>query len=206
MIVIVDYDIGNIGSIKNMLRSLGHDAKISRQQSDLETCDRIILPGVGSFDNAMKNLKKYDLITLLSFLTLEKKKPFLGICLGMQLLATHSEEGVLPGLGWIDATVRKFKQEDDPSGAMRIPHMGWKNIAWVENAPLSTGIGQDGRFYFVHSYHVACNDKRDVQGTATYGKTFSAAVRKNNILGVQFHPEKSHRFGKQLLKNFVTQV
>lgn len=204
MIVIVDYNIGNVSSIKNMLHSFGCNAVISRKQSDLESCEKIILPGVGAFDSGMKNLKNFGLIDLLSSLVVDGKKPFLGICLGMQLLAKHSDEGTLPGLGWIDASVREFTQSDASNGDLRIPHMGWESVTWVTNSALSTGIEDKNRFYFVHSYFMECKNRDDTLGTANYGRTFTAVVKQDNIYGVQFHPEKSHRFGKQLLKNFVS--
>lgn len=204
MVVIVDYDSGNVGSIKNMLATFGVDAVISRQDADLKNCKKIILPGVGSFDGAMRNLKNFGLTDLLTEQVCVRKKPFLGICLGMQLLAKHSEEGQLAGLGWVDATVKKFHSRDFDDKNLRIPHMGWKELKWKSHTGISNMLTENNRFYFVHSYHVQCSDESDIAATAHYGHEFTAAVHAENIYGVQFHPEKSHRYGRQLLKNFVS--
>lgn len=202
MLVIVDYKMGNLGSIANMLKKIGHSSVIS---SDIETivkAEKIILPGVGAFDKAMENLSNLNLIETLNKKALVDKVPVLGICLGMQLLANRSEEGILPGLSWINGNIIKFKIENN----LRVPHMGWNLVHKNKEHPLFQGMNETPRFYFVHSYHFSCSDSADVLATTNYGYDFTSVVCRNNIAGVQFHPEKSHRFGMQLLKNFIELV
>jgi glutamine amidotransferase len=201
MIVIIDYKMGNVGSILNMLKKIGASAKISADPQDIEAANRLILPGVGAFDQGMANLADSGLIPLLNRRVLEEQCPILGICLGMQLMSKRSEEGTRDGLGWMEAETRRFKFEQSQS-QLKIPHMGWNTVNPLDRSGLFAGFEEPPRFYFVHSYHVCCADPGDVLGTTTYGYEFTSAVRKNNILGTQFHPEKSHKFGMRLLHNY----
>jgi len=200
MIVIVDYGMGNLGSIQNMLKKAGFPSLITSDKSIIENADKLILPGVGAFDNAINNLNSLDLIDLLNKKALEEKIPVLGICLGMQLLSKSSEEGILSGLGWIDAVTIKFKFDDSN---LKIPHMGWNNIKIMQNSTLFDSLDEEQRFYFVHSYHVKCSNPENVLISCQYGIDFTAGVINGNIMGVQFHPEKSHKYGLNLLKNFA---
>ncbi len=202
MIVLVDYGIGNTGSILNMLKHIGASAVLSSDHDTIGQADKLILPGVGAFDAAMNNLSTRGMIPLLNRLVLYEKIPVLGICLGMQILGTGSDEGNELGLGWInfrnvrfDAT--RFVQP------LKLPHMGWNLVVPHKDSPILNNIGEQPRFYFVHSYHPMCSDAADVLLEANYGYNFTAAVHRENIYGVQFHPEKSHKFGMQLLKNFA---
>lgn len=202
MIVLVDYGMGNLGSIKNMLKKAGFDSLISSSADDINRADKLVLPGVGSFDNGMEHLRKLGLADILSDKVVAQKTPILGICLGMQLFSKQSEEGVLPGLGWIDAETVRFRF--DGQAAMKVPHMGWNAVTPVKDNPLiDLEADREARFYFVHSYHVECRDPDDVIATTRYGYDFTSVVRHGNIFGVQFHPEKSHKFGLRLLRNFI---
>ncbi len=201
MIVIIDYGMGNVGSIQNMLAWIGVDACVSADPEVLSRADKLILPGVGAFDNGMRRLKEAGFVTLLNELVIDQQKPLLGICLGMQLLGTGSEEGLLPGLGWLDAASHRFRFETSLL-TLKVPHMGWNSVEAVAQSPLFAAIDAP-RFYFVHSYHLVCGCKADVLAQASYGFPFVAAVQRENIFGVQFHPEKSHKFGMSLLRNFA---
>jgi glutamine amidotransferase len=202
VIVVIDYGMGNLGSIVNMLKKVGAQAAVSSEAEMIERADRLILPGVGAFDNAIKNLTDRGLIPLLNTKVVRDKTPILGVCLGMQLLAQRSEEGHLPGLGWLDAEVIRFKF--DPAHAhLKIPHMGWNTLQICQPHPLWAELDAEPRFYFVHSYHLACRSMDTVLAQTHYGYAFTSAVAKENILGVQFHPEKSHKFGMRLLNNFA---
>jgi len=199
MITIVDYGMGNLGSIQNMLKKIGVNSEISSSVAAIKVAERIILPGVGSFDKAMANLESLGLIEPI------KKKagggtPMLGICLGMQLLANGSEEGNLPGLGIIPGKVVRFNVPE----TMKIPHMGWNVVKYKETCPLYTGFEdmEEVRFYFVHSYHYTCDHDEHIVGTTNYSYDFTSSIQKQNVYGAQFHPEKSHRYGMRLLKNF----
>ena len=205
MIVIIDYGLGNLGSMANMLKKIGAQAVVSADPLVIGNADKLILPGVGAFDGGMKNLESRGLVQVLNNRVLEDKVPILGVCLGMQLLSRKSEEGCLPGLGWLDAESIRFKFEDVNSN-LKIPHMGWNQLTVRQSHPLFYELEVMNRFYFVHSYHVICTDPRNILATTSYGVDFSSAVVKNNIMGVQFHPEKSHKFGLRLLKNFVELV
>ena len=203
MIIIIDYGVGNLGSIQNMLKKIGcPDVIISKNKKDIDGADKLILPGVGSFDNGMKKINESGLLDILNENALVKKKPILGICLGMQLLTNKSEEGNLKGLGWIDAETIKFNLTGQNSH-LKIPHMGWNFIKVAKEHQLVKNTDDNFRYYFVHSYYVSCKNKTEELMSCNYGVNFTCAVQKDNIMGVQFHPEKSHKYGMQLLKNFV---
>lgn len=201
MIAIVDYGLGNTGSIVNMLNKIGTQALVSSDPAALEKADKIILPGVGSFDSGMGGLQERDLIPVLNRLVLEEYKPVLGLCLGMQLFAKQSEEGQQPGLGWLNAHAIRFKF--DAHNQLKIPHMGWNTIVPCRPDSLWDHMGHEMRFYFAHAYHMVCEDQNDILATAHYGFDFPAMVARGNIIGAQFHPEKSHKFGMRLLANFI---
>jgi glutamine amidotransferase len=205
MICIVDYGMGNLGSIANMLRRVGADALVSSDAAIIEGAEKLILPGVGAFDNGMKNLAERDLISLLSTQVLQCKKPILGLCLGMELFTKSSEEGRVPGLGWIDAQTVRFKFDGADSG-LKVPHMGWNTLEVCQPHPLLASVDANARFYFVHSYYVLCGDNRNVLARTHYGFDFASVISQDNIMGAQFHPEKSHRFGMAFLKNFAERV
>lgn len=197
-IVVVDYDMGNVGSIVNMMKKIGHAVAVSSDPATIQRADRLILPGVGSFDAGMANIRTRGLVEVLDDKVVKQRTPILGICLGMQLLGETSGEGGSAGLGWIPCESIKFS-----GGSLRVPHMGWNEVAPVDQHWLFEGEPDDMRFYFVHSYHVVCKDAHHRIATTSYGLDFSAAVARDHIVGVQFHPEKSHRFGMQLLRNFA---
>jgi imidazole glycerol-phosphate synthase subunit HisH len=202
MIAIINYGLGNIKAFGNIYHKLGIPFSIATQGDDLRGATKIILPGVGDFDWAMDRLEKSGMRQPLDALVLEQKVPVLGICVGMQILAKSSEEGVLPGLGWIDAEVKKF----DTSGfkqKTKIPHMGWNDVKPIKNNGLFNGLETNALFYFLHSYYFDCHQQEDTLAVADYGQQFACAANHNNIYGVQFHPEKSHHYGIQLLKNFA---
>ncbi len=201
-LIIIDYGAGNLASIKNMLKRIGVESKISSQESDLVSADKIILPGVGAFDTCASQLQQSGLMNSLNLKVIEEKTPVLGVCVGMQLLLDGSEEGSLQGLGWIKGVNVKFNQAQMPN-SYKIPHMGWTDVVPTKQSKLTDGLETDSRFYFVHSYHAQLTDAHDATLTAHYGYSFTAAIEHNNILGVQFHPEKSHQFGMKLLENFV---
>lgn len=202
MITIIDYGIGNTGSILNMIRKLGYDCQISRDIENILNASHIILPGVGSFDNAMEKLTATGLIPCLADLALYKKRPFLGICLGMQLLFKESEEGILPGLSWLEGKVVKFNKEI--IGDLNIPHMGWNTVNPNNNSILFSDQKEEYRFYFTHSFYVEGVNEKEVIGRTNYGKDFICAIESENIYGVQFHPEKSHKFGLDIINLFLS--
>lgn len=201
MITIIDYHAGNIGSIKNMLLRLGVSSLISNQVKDIEEASHLILPGVGSFDYGMRKLQDLGIIEVLNEKVLRGKTPILGICLGAQLMCNESEEGELKGLGWVRGSVKKFPS-DHTAKKFPVPFIGWDQLSVRKESKLLDGLF-DSRFYFVHSYYIDCQDKEDVISSNHYSKDFDSAFEKSNVLGVQFHPEKSHSFGKRLLKNFI---
>lgn len=201
MIAIVDYGIGNVGSIRNMLTRLGVDSVITPNPELILSADHIILPGVGSFDLAMENIEKLSLREILDKVVQVKGKPILGICLGMQLLTNGSEEGDREGFGWIDAMTRRFNFEADRE-ELPIPHMGWNTMKIRQEDPLFRDMYTEPRFYFVHSYYVDCTHNENVLAETVYGTPFNSVIGKGNIRGTQFHPEKSHKYGLRLLKNY----
>jgi glutamine amidotransferase len=201
MITIVDYKMGNIGSVQNMIQKLGYSSVVSSDPLVISSASKLILPGVGHFSTAINNLKNLDLIDVLNEKVLKQKTPILGICLGMQLMTKYSKEGESAGLGWIDACVRKFDSIKCPN--IRIPHMGWNEVEIKKDSLLVNSIESPSRFYFVHSYYVECDKQDDILYQTNYGSEFVSAFSKENIYGVQFHPEKSHDFGLSLFKNFI---
>jgi len=202
MIAVIDLKMGNLGSILNMLKRTGSDSIITCDAVEIARAEKIILPGVGSFDRAMKSLVDLGLTGVLNERVMKFKTPVLGICLGMQIITKSSEEGVLPGLGWIDANTVKFKFNGRQDN-LKVPHMGWNTIEIKNDSPLLSGMPEDMRFYFAHSYHVLCGRKEDIVATTGYGYDFVSIFKHDNITGVQFHPEKSHTFGRKLLDNFI---
>ncbi len=201
MIVIVDYGIGNLASVLNMFKKIGHkDVVVSSNNETIAKADKILLPGVGAFDAGMDNLEKSGLIPLLNEKALNEKVPVLGICLGMQMLTKKSEEGVKPGLGWIDAETVKFNL--DPALKLKVPHMGWNYIKVNKKNPLIDTESKN-RFYFVHSYYVKCFNEDQSLATSNFGIDFTCMVNKENVFGAQFHPEKSLKFGMKILENFA---
>lgn len=202
MILIFDYGVGNLASIANMLKKVGVKSKISNDEQDLAAADKIILPGVGSFEYGMGQLKSLPSFLKLEEEVLVKKKPLLGICLGAQLLFEKSDEGDAVGLGWVKGTVVRFDDSRFVHNE-KVPHMGWNYVKSMKGSTLLNGFDEKVRFYFVHSYHFKLDNVNDGLLSTEYGYEFVAAVEHGNILGVQFHPEKSHKFGLQLLSNFV---
>lgn len=200
-LVIVDYGMGNLNSVKRAMDRMKVDSIISSNPGDIVSSDKIILPGVGHFQRAMLNLKELNLLDVLNESVLIEKKPILGICLGMQLMAKKSEEGNAEGLGWFDAETVKFDVTDKLKH--KIPQMGWNQIHIKKDSLLMRNIPELSEFYFVHSYHVKTDNESDVLNETQYEYTFPSAIEKENIFGVQYHPEKSHDAGTQLLKNFI---
>ena len=200
MVGIIDYGLGNLGSIQNMLKVIGEKSVITFDTDKLDKCERLILPGVGAFDAGMGKLNENGLAQFVKQKALVDKKPILGICLGMQLLGRKSEEGELPGLGLIPFDNIKFRLDDTD---LKVPHMGWDIVDFKQDNRLIKNLKGTQRYYFVHSYHAKCDSEENVLMTCDYGSEFTASVVKDNILGVQFHPEKSHNFGMALLENFV---
>lgn len=199
-VVIVDYGMGNVGSIANMCKKIGVRATVSFDRDVILSADSLILPGVGAFPEGMRRLHELDLVPLLTHKVCEEKVPTLGICLGMQLMTTHSEEGNIAGLGWINGRTVRFRSADSD---MRVPHMGWNLAKPVGDHPLWRNLAADSRYYFVHSFHVEVDDPSQRLAVTRYYYDFSSAVQRENVAGVQFHPEKSHRFGMALLRNFL---
>lgn len=200
-VAVIDYEMGNVGSMLNMLRKLRVRGKLTRDPDELRAAGKLILPGVGHFDQGMRNLAQFGLIDLLNDLALVQKKPLLGVCLGLQLMTRRSDEGDLPGLGWFDAETIRFVP--DAASRLRVPHMGWNHVRATRPSLLFADPAAEQRFYFVHSYYVRARNRGDVLATAEYGVEFDSALGRENLYGVQFHPEKSHRFGLRLLTQFL---
>jgi imidazole glycerol-phosphate synthase subunit HisH len=200
MITIVDYGMGNLGSIQNMFRRIKVESEITGDIDKIAAAEKILLPGVGAFDAAMLRINESGMKEILDRKATVEKVPVLGICLGMQLLSHSSEEGKLKGLGWIDAKTIRF-QLADPS--LKVPHMGWNLVYKKRESSLINNFPEEPRFYFVHSYHVQCSNANDVLTTTHYGIDFHSIIQHQNIYGAQFHPEKSHKFGMKLLQNFA---
>lgn len=199
MTTIINYNLGNPKSIKNMLSYLGYDAIITDDLNVMRSADRLILPGVGHFQHGMEQLQQLGLVEVLKQEVLVNKKPILGICLGMQLLTKHSEEGNLAGLDFINAQTKKFELQDK---TLKVPHMGWNTVCFKKESKLFQQVSANPRYYFVHSYYVDCANQEDILCTTNYGEDFVSGFQHNNIFGLQFHPEKSHKFGMELLANF----
>jgi glutamine amidotransferase len=202
MIVIVDYGMGNLRSVLNKFERMGVEAVISSRVEEISKAEKLVLPGVGHFGKAMNNLAERGHIKALGKKVLKDKVPILGICLGMQLFSHWSEEGCAAGLGWINAETFRF----DPGKMKRplkIPHMGWNSIKKKKNISLLDSVNEKDTFYFVHSYHVVCKDPADIVALTEYGYDFTSVIQRENIYGTQFHPEKSHKRGFQILKNFT---
>ena len=199
MITIVDYDAGNLGSVSNMFRRIGAKASIASEQDEIRCAEKLLLPGVGAFDAAMAKIRKSGLAEVLDHKVRVEGVPILGICLGMQLLTRGSEEGELPGFGWVAAAAHRFPT----SQKIKVPHMGWNVVTPTNTCSLTHGLPNESRFYFVHSYYVKVDNPEDSILKATHGVTFDAAIHYKNVYGAQFHPEKSHKFGMRVFENFA---
>jgi glutamine amidotransferase len=203
MIVIVDYGLGNLGSIQNMLKRLGTSSIISADAEVINNASKLILPGVGSFDSGIQNLHDLGLWDVLNKKALVAKVPILGICLGIQLMCKSSEEGSLPGLGWFNAEVLSFKDRFKEGKTLPVPNMGWREVVKQNPSSLTDELPENARYYFVHSYFLNAFEREEVLLTAHYGFEYVAALNRGNIYGVQFHPEKSHKYGFSLMQKFV---
>jgi imidazole glycerol-phosphate synthase subunit HisH len=203
MITIIDYGVGNLSSIANMLKRIGEDSIITSDINKISEATKFILPGVGSFDYGINQLKQSDYFSVLCKKVQEEKTPLMGVCLGMQLLSNGSEEGSTPGLGWIDGYVKKFDSNVVKNAGLKIPHMGWTDIEIKKNSMLLTDLPKEANFYFVHSYYFQTKNQDDILLTSNYGDNFTSGIEKDNIVAVQFHPEKSHKYGMQLYRNFA---
>ena len=202
MISILEYGSGNITAIKNIYERLDIPCEFISSSVDIEKAERIILPGVGAFDETISTLRSKGIVDVLNRRVEKGDLPILGICVGMQMLGNRSEEGTLPGLGWIPGEVKKF-DKNLIQGKPKLPHLGWNSISIVKECPLFKGIDEETGFYFVHSFYFKCKDAENVLTTTDYGITFHSAIAKGNVYGVQFHPEKSHDNGIRLLSNFA---
>ena len=202
MVTIIDYGVGNINAFLNIFKQLNIDANTATSVEDFVGVDKLILPGVGHFDYAMQRFSDSGMKDKVNELVKIEKKPILGVCVGMQMMAKTSSEGALQGLGWIDAEVLKF-DDAQRSAKLPLPHMGWNDVHPKNKSALIHNLENDARFYFLHSYYFKCNRPETSIADAEYGIQFSCAVNNENVYGAQFHPEKSHHFGIQLLKNFA---
>jgi glutamine amidotransferase len=202
MITIIDYGVGNIFAFQNVYRRLNIPTKIAKTAKDLLDAEKLILPGVGSFDYAMNQLNNSGMRETLDELVLKLKIPVIGICVGMQMMGNRSDEGQVDGLRWIDSEILKF-DESLVNHRTKLPHMGWNDVTPIENQPLFLGLEKNAIFYFLHSFYFKCNNKNESIATSEYGISFSSAVNRENIYGIQFHPEKSHLYGEKLLSNFA---
>ena len=198
--VIVDYGMGNLHSVKRKLDRIGVHAQLTSEPDEVLHADKLLLPGVGHFGKAMEHLDTLGLVAALHEAVIVRRTPILGICLGMQLFARHSEEGSAEGLGWIDADVVRF---DIDTRHLKVPQMGWNGVRIARSSPLLEGVTEQTEFYFVHAYHMVCRDSADVLCDTDYGNRFTSVVQRENLYGVQFHPEKSHDAGEALLRNFL---
>lgn len=201
MITIINYGVGNIFAFQNVFKRLNIETKIASDKNDLIGAEKLLLPGVGSFDFAMTQLNNSGMRESLDILVQEQKTPVIGICVGMQMMAKRSDEGEMQGLGWIDAEVLKF-DEKLIYHRTKLPHMGWNDVSPIVANPLFNELEEDSIFYFLHSYYFHCNNNNDIIARSNYGIEFSSAVNSQNIYGIQFHPEKSHNYGEKLLLNF----
>lgn len=199
MITIIDYGMGNLGSIQNMLKRIGTKSIVTSDINQIQNAEKVLLPGVGAFDAAIERIDELGLRSTLIHKAIEDKVPFLGICLGMQILTRGSEEGSLKGLGLVEADTIRFKFDDVK---MKIPHMGWNFVYDCNISKLTEGFTPEYRFYFVHSYYVRCKHPENIVMQTAYGHRFDSIIQKDNIFGAQFHPEKSHKYGMKLLENF----
>ena len=199
-IVIIDYGMGNLRSVYNKCSRVGYKALISSDIEVVSKAKKLILPGVGHYSNGMRKIEEMGLLNVLNQRVIKDKIPILGICLGMQLFTNHSEEGDVKGFGWIDAQTVRFKISDK---RWKIPQMGWNSLIQKKESPILKELDTSHLYYFVHSYHLVCNNKSDVLTTSYYGYEFVSSVEKENIFGVQFHPEKSHEWGEHILQNFL---
>ena len=200
-IVILNYQMGNLHSVYKRLDRLNCQVKVSQSPSDLIAADKIILPGVGHFSRAMNKLKELNYLDILNEQVLVKKKPILGICLGMQIMCTNSEEGSENGLSWFDAKIKKFVLSD--TLRYKVPHTGWNQVKILKSHPIMNDVSNNSEFYFVHSYHVAKSANDEILCKTNYEKDFISAIAKDNIIGMQFHPEKSHSVGQSVFENFI---
>lgn len=200
MIVVIDYGMGNLRSVYRKIERMGIKSVISSDPKVIASASKLILPGVGHFGEAMKNLEKSGLIPILNQKVLKDKTPILGICLGMQLLTSFSEEGNVKGLDWIKAQTKRFQLDDQN---LKIPHMGWNSVKFKQKIPIFDNIKDNSDFYFIHSYRVIPDRKEDIAGVTDYGEDFVSIIARDNIIGVQFHPEKSRMAGVQMLRNFA---
>ena len=202
MVTIIDYGVGNIFAFQNVFKRLNIPSRIAKSEDDLTNIDKLILPGVGHFDYAMSQLNKSGMRNRLDELVLIEKIPVIGICVGMQMMARKSDEGILDGLGWIEAEVKKF-DESTINHHTKLPHMGWNDVTPNKNHPLFRGLEKEAIFYFLHSFYFKCLDEKNSISKTDYGINFSSSVQNDNIYGIQFHPEKSHSYGEKLLENFA---
>jgi glutamine amidotransferase len=199
MITIIDYGMGNLGSVFNMFKKIGVVSKITSDLEDIKTATKLLLPGVGSFDKAMQRINDSGIKEVLDYKVLKEETPILGVCLGMQLLTNNSDEGIEKGLGYINASTKKFSFQDKK---MKVPHMGWNLVEKSRSSLLTTNFEEESRFYFVHSFYVEVDNQENSILKTTYGLEFDSAIQHKNVYGAQFHPEKSHKFGMKLLNNF----
>lgn len=205
MIVVIDYGAGNIGSILNMFKRLGAEIIASADADVIGSAEKLLLPGVGSFDSGMSKLHESGVVEVLHRKVLQERTPILGVCLGVQLMTKGSEEGVMPGLGWFDARTVKFNFENE-AAHLKIPHMGWRDTIIKKPSRLFNPDDEEYRYYYVHSFHLVPENPDDVLTTAVYGYEFVSGLERGNIMGVQYHPEKSHKFGMRIFKNFLEKV
>lgn len=202
MITIIDYGMGNLGSVFSMFKRIGIKSHVTSDLEEIHKARKILLPGVGAFDQAMRRISESGMQKVLNDKAIKEKVPVLGVCLGMQLLTESSKEGNLSGLGWIPGRALSFAEELNDT-SLKIPHMGWNNVVKTKSSALTNDFTDEYRFYFVHSYFVKCKERSNAILESTYGLTFDSAIQRDNIFGAQFHPEKSHKYGMKLFENFA---